>query len=203
LIGANGAGKTTTISTIAGVLKPAKGDIRFEGASMVGRSPEQIIRKGIATVPEGRHIFPSLSVEENLRLGAYIRHNRAEFRRDVDEMVALFPILGERLKQPGGTLSGGEQQQLAIARALMSHPKLLMLDEPSLGLAPALVDQIFELISKLHSTGVTMLLVEQNVHRTLDVIDRAYLLQTGRVQVAGTAADIRERVDIKSIYLGG
>jgi branched-chain amino acid transport system ATP-binding protein len=203
LIGANGAGKTTTISTIAGVLKPAKGDIHFEGASVVGRSPEQIIRKGIATVPEGRHIFPSLSVEENLRLGAFIRHNRAEFRRDVDEMVALFPILGERLKQPGGTLSGGEQQQLAIARALMSHPKLLMLDEPSLGLAPALVDQIFELISKLHSTGVTMLLVEQNVHRTLDIIDRAYLLQTGRVQVAGTAADIRDHVDIKSIYLGG
>jgi branched-chain amino acid transport system ATP-binding protein len=203
LIGANGAGKTTTIATIAGVLKPAKGDIRFEGASIVGRSPEQIIRKGIATVPEGRHIFPSLSVEENLRLGAFIRHNRVEFRRDVDEMVALFPILGERLKQQGGTLSGGEQQQLAIARALMSHPKLLMLDEPSLGLAPALVDQIFELISRLHSTGVTMLLVEQNVHRTLDIIDRAYLLQTGRVQVAGTAADIRERVDIKSIYLGG
>ena len=203
LIGANGAGKTTTISTIAGVLKPAKGDIRFEGASILGRSPEQIIRKGIATVPEGRHIFPSLSVEENLRLGAYIRHNRVEFRHDVDEMVALFPILGERLKQQGGTLSGGEQQQLAIARALMSHPKLLMLDEPSLGLAPALVDQIFELISRLHSTGVTMLLVEQNVHRTLDIIDRAYLLQTGRVQVAGTAADIRDRVDIKSIYLGG
>jgi branched-chain amino acid transport system ATP-binding protein len=203
LIGANGAGKTTTISTIAGVLRPAKGDIRFEGASIVGRSPEQIIRKGIATVPEGRHIFPSLSVEENLRLGAYIRHNRVEFKRDVDEMVALFPILGERLKQPGGTLSGGEQQQLAIARALMSHPKLLMLDEPSLGLAPALVDQIFELISRLHNTGVTMLLVEQNVHRTLDIIDRAYLLQTGRVQVAGTAADIRDRVDIKSIYLGG
>jgi branched-chain amino acid transport system ATP-binding protein len=169
----------------------------------VGRSPEQIIRKGIATVPEGRHIFPSLSVEENLRLGAFIRHNRVEFRRDLDEMIALFPILGERLKQPGGTLSGGEQQQLAIARALMSHPKLLMLDEPSLGLAPALVDQIFELISKLHGTGVTMLLVEQNVHRTLDIIDRAYLLQTGRVQVAGTAAEIRDRVDIKSIYLGG
>ena len=203
LIGANGAGKTTTISAIAGVLKPAKGSIAFEDASILGQSPEQIIRKGIATVPEGRHIFPSLTVEENLRLGAYIRHNRAEFRRDVDEMVALFPILGQRIKQPGGTLSGGEQQQLAIARALMSHPKLLMLDEPSLGLAPALVDQIFELISQLHTTGVTILLVEQNVHRTLDIIDRAYLLQTGRVQVAGTAADIRERVDIKSIYLGG
>ncbi len=203
LIGANGAGKTTTISAIAGVLKPTKGSITFEDASILGQSPEQIIRKGIATVPEGRHIFPSLTVEENLRLGAYIRHNRAEFRHDVDEMVALFPILGQRIKQPGGTLSGGEQQQLAIARALMSHPKLLMLDEPSLGLAPALVDQIFELISKMHDTGVTILLVEQNVHRTLDIIDRAYLLQTGRVQVAGTAADIREHVDIKSIYLGG
>jgi branched-chain amino acid transport system ATP-binding protein len=203
LIGANGAGKTTTISAIAGVLKPAQGDIRFEKISIVGQSPEQIIRKGIATVPEGRHIFPSLSVEENLRLGAFIRHNRAEFRRDLDEMIALFPILGQRLNQQGGTLSGGEQQQLAIARALMSHPKLLMLDEPSLGLAPALVDQIFELIGRLHSTGVTILLVEQNVHRTLDIIDRAYLLQTGRVQVEGTASEIRNRVDIKSIYLGG
>ena len=202
LIGANGAGKTTTISTIAGVLKPTKGDIKFEQASIAGQSPEQIIRRGIATVPEGRHIFPSLTVGENLRLGAFIRHNRAEFKRDLNEMISLFPILGQRLNQQGGTLSGGEQQQLAIARALMSHPKLLMLDEPSLGLAPALVDQIFELIVKLHGTGVTILLVEQNVHRTLDIIDRAYLLQTGRIQVEGTASDIRDRVDIKSIYLG-
>ncbi len=202
LIGANGAGKTTTISTIAGVLKPTKGDINFEQASIAGQSPEQIIRRGIATVPEGRHIFPSLTVGENLRLGAFIRHNRAEFKRDLNEMISLFPILGQRLNQQGGTLSGGEQQQLAIARALMSHPKLLMLDEPSLGLAPALVDQIFELIVKLHGTGVTILLVEQNVHRTLDIIDRAYLLQTGRIQVEGTASDIRDRVDIKSIYLG-
>jgi branched-chain amino acid transport system ATP-binding protein len=203
LIGANGAGKTTTISAIAGVLKPAKGDIRLENASIAGQAPEQIIRLGIATVPEGRHIFPSLTVEENLRLGAYIRRDRAEFRRDLDGMFALFPILGERINQRGGTLSGGEQQQLAIARALMSHPKLLMLDEPSLGLAPALVDQIFELIVRLHHTGVTILLVEQNVDRTLDIIDRAYLLQTGRVQVEGTAKEIRQHVDIKSIYLGG
>jgi branched-chain amino acid transport system ATP-binding protein len=203
LIGANGAGKTTTISAIAGVLKPAKGDIRFENASIAGQAPEQIIRRGIATVPEGRHIFPSLTVEENLRLGAYIRQDRAEFRRDLDEMFALFPILGERLHQRGGTLSGGEQQQLAIARALMSHPKLLMLDEPSLGLAPALVDQIFDLIVRLHASCVTILLVEQNVDRTLAIIDRAYLLQTGQVQVEGTAEDIRRHVDIKSIYLGG
>jgi branched-chain amino acid transport system ATP-binding protein len=202
LLGANGAGKTTTISAVAGVLKPAQGSIAFEGASISGLAPETIIRKGIATVPEGRHIFPSLTVEENLRLGAYIRHNRDEFRRDVEEMVALFPILGQRLNQAGGTLSGGEQQQLAIARALMSHPKLLMLDEPSLGLAPVLVDQIFELIATLHHTGVTILLVEQNADRALDIIDRAYLLRTGTVAVQGTAKAIREHVDIESIYLG-
>jgi branched-chain amino acid transport system ATP-binding protein len=203
LLGANGAGKTTTLSAVAGVLKLTSGDITFQNESIAGWSPERIIRQGIATVPEGRDIFPSLSVEENLRLGAYIRHNRAEFRRDLEEMITLFPILGERLGQSGGTLSGGEQQQLAIARALMSHPKLLMLDEPSLGLAPALVDQIFELIVKLHDGGVTILLVEQNVDRTLNIIDRAYLLRTGEVAVAGTASEIREHVDIESIYLGG
>jgi branched-chain amino acid transport system ATP-binding protein len=203
LLGANGAGKTTTLSAVAGVLKLTSGDITFQNESIAGWSPERIIRQGIATVPEGRDIFPSLSVEENLRLGAYIRHDRAEFRRDLEEMITLFPILGERLGQSGGTLSGGEQQQLAIARALMSHPKLLMLDEPSLGLAPALVDQIFKLIVKLHDSGVTILLVEQNVDRTLNIIDRAYLLRTGEVAVAGTASEIREHVDIESIYLGG
>ena len=203
LIGANGAGKTTTITAIAGVHKPIKGDIKFEGRSIVGQPPEQIVRRGIATVPEGRDIFPSLTVEENLRLGAYVRGNRAEFVQDRDEMFALFPILGERVHQRGGTLSGGEQQQLAIARALMSHPKLLMLDEPSLGLAPALVDQIFELIARLHSQGMTILLVEQNVDRTLDIVNRAYLLRTGTVAAGGSADEIRQRVDIKSIYLGG
>jgi branched-chain amino acid transport system ATP-binding protein len=203
LIGANGAGKTTTISAVAGVHKPAKGEIHFEGQSIIGQSPEQIVRRGIATVPEGRDIFPSLTVEENLRLGAFIRGNRAEFMQDRDEMYTLFPILGERASQRGGTLSGGEQQQLAIARALMSHPKLLMLDEPSLGLAPALVDQIFDLVARLHSQGMTILLVEQNVDRTLDIVDRAYLLHTGTVASSGSADEIRRHVDIKSIYLGG
>ena len=141
-------------------------------------------------------------VEQNLRLGGFIRRNRAEYRRDVDEMCTLFPILGERLAQAAGTLSGGEQQQLALARALMSHPKLLMLDEPSLGLAPALVDQVFKLVTRLHRQGMTILLVEQNVHQTLDIVDRAYVLSIGRVEAAGTPADLRQRVNLQSVYLG-
>ncbi len=202
LIGVNGAGKTTTLATIAGALKPHDGAITFDGEPVHGRPPEYIARRGIALVPEGRDIFPTLSVAENLRLGAYIRKNRAEFQRDVDEMVSLFPILGERLRQAGGTLSGGEQQQLAIARALMSHPQLLMLDEPSLGLSPVLVDQIFDLIGRLHARGITILLVEQNVERTLDIVDRAYLLHTGRVEVEGTPDHIRQFVDLEGVYLG-
>ena len=202
LIGVNGAGKTTVLSTVAGILRPVRGTIQFKGESILGRAPEYITRKGIAMVPEGREIFPSLSVEENLRLGAFIRHDPAEFRRDLEEMFALFPILGKRINQPGGTLSGGEQQQLAIARALMSHPSLLMLDEPSLGLSPTLVDQIFELVSTLHKRGVTILLVEQNVERTLEIVDRAYLLNTGRVEMEGTPDLLRQHVDIESVYLG-
>ncbi len=203
LIGINGAGKSTTLATIAGILRPVQGTITFMGESLVGRAPEQITRKGIALVPEGREIFPSLTVEENLRLGAFIRGNNVEYRQDLKENFALFPILRERFTQLGGTLSGGEQQQLAIARALMSHPKLLMLDEPSLGLAPALVDQIFVLITTLHKKGVTILLVEQNVDRTLAIADRAYLLNTGRIQMSGSAEQLRTRVDIESVYLGG
>jgi branched-chain amino acid transport system ATP-binding protein len=202
LIGVNGAGKSTTLSTIAGVLKPVQGEIQFQGQPLVGKSPEQIIRLGIAMVPEGRDIFPSLTVEENLRLGAYTRNNRVEYKQDLAEMFELFPILGKRMNQAGGTLSGGEQQQLAIARALMSHPKLLMLDEPSLGLAPALVDQIFELVVNLHKRGVTILLVEQNVERTLDIADRAYLMRTGKIEDEGTPQHLRERVDIEGVYLG-
>lgn len=202
LIGVNGAGKTTTLSTIAGILRPVSGDVLFQGESIAGQAPEQIIRKGIAMVPEGREIFASLTVEENLRLGAYIRKDRVEFKRDLEEMCERFPILGERIHQPGGTLSGGEQQQLAIARALMSHPQLLMLDEPSLGLAPSLVDQIFELIVQLHEDAVTILLVEQNVDRTLNIADRAYLLRTGQVAMEGAANQLRQQVDIESIYLG-
>lgn len=202
LIGVNGAGKTTTLLTNAGVLKPTKGIISFEGDYIVGKSPEEIVRKGIALVPEGRRIFPGLTVEENLRLGAAIRSNRAEIQQDIDELCTRFPILGERLKQPGGTLSGGEQQQLAIARGLMSRPSLLMLDEPSLGLAPKLVAEMFELVAQLRDTGVTILLVEQNVERTLEIADRAYLLNTGRIEFEGTAEELRTRVDLVSAYLG-
>ena len=202
LIGVNGAGKSTTLATIAGTLRPYQGTITFLGEALVGKTPERIARRGIALVPEGRDIFPSLTVEENLRLGAFLRHDRQEFHRDMQEMFELFPILGERKYQPGGTLSGGEQQQLAVARALMSHPKLLMLDEPSLGLAPALVDQIFEMVARLHKQGVTILLVEQNVDRTLEIVDRAYLLNTGRVETAGTPQELRKHVDIEAVYLG-
>lgn len=202
LIGVNGAGKTTTLMTIAGVLKPAQGAITFERESIVGQPPEDIVRKGIALVPEGRHIFPGLTVEENLSLGAAIRTDRTEIQRDIDEMCARFPILGERFRQPGGTLSGGEQQQLAIARGLMSRPKLLMLDEPSLGLAPILVEEIFKLVAQLRETGVTILLVEQNVERTLEIVDRAYLLNTGQIEFEGPAKELRQRVDIASTYLG-
>jgi branched-chain amino acid transport system ATP-binding protein len=202
LIGVNGAGKTTSLMTIAGVLKPTQGTITFAGQSIVGQSPEEIVRRGIALVPEGRRIFPGLTVEENLRLGAAIRSDRAAIQQDLDEMCTRFPILGERLKQPGGTLSGGEQQQLAIARGLMSRPSLLMLDEPSLGLAPILVEEIFELVAQLRKIGVTILLVEQNVERTLEIADRAYLLNTGLVEFEGPAEELRRRVDVVSAYLG-
>ena len=202
LLGVNGAGKSTTLGCIAGVLRPWQGGIAFEGGSIVGKPPEQIARLGISLVPEGRDIFPSLTVEENLRLGAFTRSERTEYRRNLDEVYDLFPVLKERLQQPGATLSGGEQQQLAIARALMSSPRLLMLDEPSLGLAPTLVDQIFELIARLHQRGVTILLVEQNVNRTLEIVDRAYLMNTGLIESQGTAQQLRSRADIESIYMG-
>jgi branched-chain amino acid transport system ATP-binding protein len=202
LLGVNGAGKSTTLATIAGVLRPWKGDIHFKGSSILGKSPEQIARLGISLVPEGRDIFPSLTVEENLRLGAYTRSERSEYRRNLAEVFELFPVLKERLQQPGGTLSGGEQQQLAIARALMSSPRLLMLDEPSLGLAPALVDQIFELVAHLHQRGVTILLVEQNVDRTLEIVDRAYVLSTGQIESQGTPQQLRAHADIEGIYMG-
>ncbi|MCK6628284.1 MAG: ABC transporter ATP-binding protein [Anaerolineae bacterium] len=203
LVGVNGAGKTTTLATIAGILKPLQGSITFQGRSIGGQSPEEIIRQGIALVPEGRRIFPSLTVSENLRLGAAIRRDRAGIQQDIEAMYQRFPILGKRFNQPGGTLSGGEQQQLAIARALMSQPKLLMLDEPSLGLAPILVDAIFDLITQLRQTGVTILLVEQNVERALEIVDRAYLLNTGRVETSGSPAELRQRVDLTRAYLGG
>jgi branched-chain amino acid transport system ATP-binding protein len=202
LVGVNGAGKSTVLASIAGVLKPTRGAITFRGRSLVGMAPEDIVRQGVALVPEGRRIFPTLTVAENLRLGAAIRRDRAGVQADLERMCTRFPILGKRFHQPGGTLSGGEQQQLAIARALMSQPRLLMMDEPSLGLSPILVDEIFTLISQLHATGVTILLVEQNVERTLDIVDRAYLLNTGRVEYHGSAAQLRQQVDLAGAYLG-
>jgi len=202
LLGVNGAGKSTTLSAIAGVVKPEQGKIVFLGQSLVGESPEAILKRGIAVVPEHRAIFPNLTVEENLRIGGFSRDNRKEFLQDIEETFDLFPILKERFHQSGGTLSGGEQQQLAIARSMMAHPKLLVLDEPSLGLAPKIVDQIFSLIVTLRSRGTTILLVEQNANRTLDIADRAYLINNGRVAMHGTPEELREKSDIKDIYLG-
>jgi len=202
LIGVNGAGKTTTLSAIAGVVKPVSGAIYFEGKPIIGKSPEAILKSGIAVVPEQRDIFPSLTVEENLIMGAFSRHNHKEYIADLKEVFDLFPILKERFHQLGGTLSGGEQQQLAIARSIMAHPKLLVLDEPSLGLAPKIVDQIFSLIVTLRSRGSTILLVEQNVNRTLEIADRVYLINNGRVEIHGTPDQLRSQGAIKDIYLG-
>ena len=202
LLGANGAGKSTLLSTIAGVLRPHRGKIEFRGESLVGLVPETIVRRGLAMVPENREIFPALTVGENLRLGAYIRKDREEYLADLERMFALFPILQERFDQRAGTLSGGEQQQLAIARALMSHPDLLMLDEPSLGLAPKILEQVFALIEHLHESGVTILLVEQNVALSLAIADRAYVLNMGAVQASGTPEELRRHVDMASVYLG-
>lgn len=203
LIGTNGAGKTTTLSTVAGVVKPTSGRILFKGEPIHGQPPEAIVRKGIAMVPESRGIFSALTVEQNLRLGAYIRKDRDEYHRDLKEIFQLFPVLGERINQAAGTMSGGEQQQLAIARALMSHPELLIFDEPSLGLSPKLVDQLFELIRRLHAEGRTILLVEQNVAHTLNVADRAYLIRLGRIEASGSAATMRSEIDVAGAYLGG
>jgi branched-chain amino acid transport system ATP-binding protein len=202
LLGVNGAGKSTTLASIAGVLRPWQGEILFEGSPILGKSPEQIARRGISLVPEGRDIFPSLTVEENLRLGAFTRSEKTEYSRNLGEVFELFPVIKDRLQQPGATLSGGEQQQLAIGRALMSSPRLLMLDEPSLGLAPALVDQIFELITRLHQRGVTILLVEQNVERSLEIVDRAYLMNTGLIENQGTPEQLRTHADIEGMYMG-
>lgn len=202
LIGVNGAGKSTTLGSIAGIVRPWQGSIHFRNVSLLGQPPESIVRLGIALVPEGRRIFPGLTVEENLRLGAAVRKDRIEIQRDIQRWCEFFPILGERLRRPAGTLSGGQQQMLAIARALMSRAQLMMLDEPSLGLSPKLVDDVFALIGQLRDLGMTILLVEQNVEKTLSLVDRAYLLNAGRVEFAGPPSTLREHADIESAYLG-
>jgi branched-chain amino acid transport system ATP-binding protein len=203
LIGANGAGKSTTLMSISGVVPPKEGDILFEGESIVGRDPDQIVGLGISQVPEGRHIFPHLTVRENLDMGALLRKDRDGIRRDLDYVFSLFPILAERKGQAGGTLSGGEQQMLAISRALMARPKLLLLDEPSLGLAPLIVQQIFEIISQINSeNGTTIFLVEQNANQALKVAHRGYVMETGRVTIADTAENLLANDDVRSAYLG-
>ncbi len=203
LLGVNGAGKSTTLKSITGVLRPVKGTVTFLGTEITNRTPESIVKRGLSLVPEGREIFGQLTVEENLRLGAFVSHQRDRYKADLKEIFELFPILEERFGQAGGLLSGGEQQMLAIARAMMAHPKLLMLDEPSLGLSPAMTDGIFVLIKRLREMGSTILLVEQNAERALEIVDRAYLLANGEVDFAGTAEDLKRKVDIASVYFGG
>jgi branched-chain amino acid transport system ATP-binding protein len=201
VLGPNGAGKTTLLRTIAGALRPHAGTVTFEGRRITGKGPEEVVRLGVASVPEGRHVFPHLTVEENLAVGAMSRTDREAIRGDAAAFLERFPILGERSRQMAGTLSGGEQQQLAIARALMSRPRMLLLDEPSLGLAPMVVDRIFQLILELRSQGVTILLVEQNVHRALDVADRAYVLSVGRLVASGETSQLLEG-ELERAYLG-
>ena len=202
LIGSNGAGKSTTLRTISGLLRPTQGTIMFEGADITNAGTDRIVARGISQCPEGRRIFGSLTVSDNLRLGAVSRKDAKEVAADLEMVFELFPLLRERLGQAGGTLSGGEQQMLAIGRALMSRPRLLLLDEPSLGLAPLMVERIFATIAELKRQGRTILLVEQNVHQALDVADRAYVLETGRITLEGAAAVLRHDPKVEQSYLG-
>jgi branched-chain amino acid transport system ATP-binding protein len=203
LIGANGAGKTTTLKAICGLLTPSGGRIVFEGQDIAGTPAHLNVRRGLILCPEGRHIFPEMTVDENLDLGAYLRHDKKAVAEDVRKMRIMFPILGERSGQMAGTLSGGEQQMLAIARALMAEPKLLMLDEPSLGLAPILVEQIFTVLHKLKSEHVTILLVEQNARQALELADYAYVLETGKIVKEGPAQSLISDPHVVEAYLGG
>jgi branched-chain amino acid transport system ATP-binding protein len=202
LIGGNGAGKTTTLRAISGLLPPRKGGIEFAGHDLTHMSPERIVTLGLALVPEGRRVFQTLSVTANLELGAFHRRDKREVRRDLEEIRERFPILKERGHQAAGTLSGGEQQILVIGRALMARPRLLMLDEPSMGLAPRMVTQVYEILAELKAAGTTLLLVEQNARAALKVADRGYVLETGRIILDGTAADLREDPEVQRAYLG-
>jgi branched-chain amino acid transport system ATP-binding protein len=203
LIGANGAGKTTTLRGISGLLRPKAGTVEFSGEVISRMPPHRIARLGVVQVPEGRQIFTRMSVAENLRIGAFLVTERSEIERRLDEVVALFPRLGERLRQSAGLLSGGEQQMLAMGRALMAAPNVLLLDEPSMGLAPKLVDEIFGLIAKLKAARRTILLVEQNARLALEVADDAYVLETGRIRLSGKAREIANDPQVLAAYLGG
>ncbi|MBP1926557.1 branched-chain amino acid transport system ATP-binding protein [Sedimentibacter acidaminivorans] len=203
LIGANGAGKTTTLRTISGLNKATSGDIILEGTNITNLLAHQRVEMKVSQVPEGRRIFPEMSVLENLELGAFLRKDKNEIKKDIDHVYDLFPILGKRKKQTAGTLSGGEQQMLAMGRALMSRPKILLLDEPSMGLAPLLVREIFEIIKNINSTGTTILLVEQNARMALSIAHRAYVIETGSIVLSGTGEELSKSDEIQKAYLGG
>lgn len=203
LIGVNGAGKTTTMSAISGIIKSNSGDVIFNGSSITSTSPSDIVKQGIAMSPEGRQVFPQMTVKENLELGAYIIKNKKIVKHGINNAYELFPILKERESQAAGTLSGGEQQMLAVARALMGNPKLLLLDEPSLGLAPLIVKDLFNLISKIRDMGITVLLVEQNARMALAISDRGYVLETGKIVLQGKGRELMNDPKIINAYLGG
>ena len=202
LIGANGAGKTTTLKAISGVLAPSAGRIVFEGADITRASPRRVLELGIAHCPEGRRMFPYMTVRENLEMGCYLRRDKAAVEADISRIYERFPILGERSKQSAGTLSGGEQQMLAISRALMSRPKLVMFDEPSLGLAPNIVERMFDIIRQIRAEGMTVIMVEQNAAAALELSDRSYVLEQGRVSITGTGEALRNDPQVKQAYLG-
>jgi branched-chain amino acid transport system ATP-binding protein len=202
LIGANGAGKTSTLRAISGLVRPAGGRVVFAGVDTTGKAANELVPMGMAHAPEGRGIFLNLSVQENLQLGAYLRRDASEVAKDTNEYLELFPILRTRYKQVAGTLSGGEQQMLAVARALMSRPKLLLLDEPSLGLAPQIIEKIFDILRAIHARGVSILLVEQNAHLALSLAHHAYVLETGAVVMQGVGAELLASPDIRKAYLG-
>ncbi len=203
LIGANGAGKSTTLRTISSLLPVDRGEVIYDGEVITGAEASTIVRKGLIQVPEGRRIFSPLTVRENLEMGAFTRKDKAEIEETMDYVFHLFPRLKERLAQTGGTLSGGEQQMLAVGRALMAKPRLLLMDEPSMGLAPILVEEIFDIIKEISQEGVTILLVEQNAHMALSVANRGYVLETGSIQLEGSASDLAENPQVRAAYLGG
>ncbi|BDR57886.1 ABC transporter ATP-binding protein [Xylocopilactobacillus apicola] len=203
LIGANGAGKSTTLLTISGLIKAQSGQISFAGNDLFKQMPSQIVANGISQVPEGRHVFPGLSVLENLQMGAFLRHDREEIHADYEKIFEHFPVLKERRNQDAATLSGGEQQMLAMGRAMMARPKLLLLDEPSMGLAPLFIKEIFRIIQQIQKEGTTVLLIEQNARTALAIADRGYVLETGKITMTGTGTELLNDPQVKKAYLGG
>lgn len=203
LIGSNGAGKSTTLRTISGLMKPKSGIILFEDEDIAGKAAHKIVGKGLCQVPEGRHVFANMTVKENLEMGAYLRKDKEGIDKDMDDVFKKFPRLLERISQVSGTLSGGEQQMLAMGRALMSRPRLLLLDEPSMGLAPLLIKEIFNIIQEINESGTTVLLVEQNANMALSIADYAYVLETGRIALSGTAKELSSSEEVRKAYLGG